>query len=447
MTPSTSALLIDLYQLTMLQAYVDNSMAEEVAVFEFYVRSLPEGRNFLVAAGLEQVLDYVETLAFSAADLAWLAAQQRFTPAFLDWLPTWRFSGDIDAMPEGTLFFPNEPILRVTAPIAQAQFIESRVINLLHFQTVIASKAVRCVLAAPDKLLVDFGLRRAHGAEAGLLAARACYLAGFDGSATVEAGRAFGMPVYGTMAHSYVQAHDSEVEAFRRFAKAQPDNVVLLIDTYDTEAAAAKVAAIAPELAQQGMPIKAVRIDSGDLAAHAKAVRAILDAAGQTQIGIFASGNLDEHELQRLLAEGAPIGGFGIGTRVTTASDAPYLDCAYKLQEYAGLPRRKRSAGKATWPGRKQVYRHDDGDGRLSYDTITLMDEADDGIPLLQPIMRQGQCLARLPVLAVSRARVVAQLRTLPPTLHDLAPASEAYPVVISQRLRELAQQLDTKPH
>lgn len=447
MSLPSGALLTDLYQLTMLQAYVDEGMADELAVFEFYVRSLPTDRNFLVAAGLAQVLDYVETLTFSNADITWLAAQGRFSPDFLAWLASWRFAGDIDAMPEGTLFFPNEPILRVTAPMAQAQFIESRVINLLHLQTIIASKAVRCVLAAPGKLLVDFGLRRAHGAEAGLLAARACYLAGFAGSATVQAGVEFGLPVFGTMAHSYVQAHASEVEAFRQFARVQPDNVVLLIDTYDTETAAHKVAALAPELRQQGIAIKAVRIDSGDLAAHAKAVRAILDAAGQTQIGIFASGNLDEYELQRLLAEGAPITGFGIGTRVDTASDAPYLDCAYKLQEYAGIPRRKRSAGKATWPGRKQVYRRYLDNGQFAGDTIALVPEAPVGEPLLKPYLRQGCPVLPADDLIAIRARVAAQLAHLPPLLRALAPVAEAYPVTISAALRALAETVDARPH
>ncbi|MGC2047110.1 MAG: nicotinate phosphoribosyltransferase, partial [Gallionella sp.] len=272
MTFSDSALLTDLYQLTMMQGYHDAGM-EDIAVFEFFVRKLRPGRGFLMAAGLEQSLQFLEGLHFSSEELAWLATTGHFSNGFLASLETLRFTGDVHAMPEGTIFFPNEPILRVTAPIAQAQLVETRLINLLHFQSLIASKAARMVLMAPDKLLVDFGLRRAHGAEAGLLAARASYIAGFSGTATVQAGLQFGIPLFGTMAHSFVQAHTDESLAFEHFARAQPENVVLLIDTYDTEAAARKVVALAPRLERDGIRIKGVRIDSGDLADHARQVR------------------------------------------------------------------------------------------------------------------------------------------------------------------------------
>ncbi|MEN6586645.1 MAG: nicotinate phosphoribosyltransferase, partial [Sulfuricella sp.] len=268
MIPPYSGLLTDLYQFTMLQGYLEQEM-EEVAVYEFFVRKLPAGRNFLLAAGLEQALQFLETVSFSAEEVAWLEQSGRFTPKLLDYVANFRFSGDVDAMAEGTVFFTDEPILRVVAPIPVAQLVETRLINLLHFQTLVASKAARVVLAAPGKLLVDFGLRRAHGAEAGLLAARACYLAGFGGSSNVLAEREFGIPAYGTMAHSFVQAHTDEAQAFENFARAQPDNVVLLIDTYDTEAAAHKVVALAPGLARDGIRIKAVRLDSGDLGEHA----------------------------------------------------------------------------------------------------------------------------------------------------------------------------------
>ena len=291
-----SALVTDLYELTMLQAYFDEGMGAR-AVFELFVRALPPQRNFLVAAGLEQALDYLEQLHFTADELAWLSASGRFKPAFLDWLRGFRFSGDVDAMGEGTVFFADEPILRVEAPIGEAQFVESRLLNLLNFSTLIATKAARCVLAAPGKLLVDFGLRRAHGAEAGVLAARASYLAGFAGSATVLAGQRFGVPVFGTMAHAYIEAHQFETEAFTRFSASQPSRVTLLIDTYDTEAAAAKVVALAPTLKARGAQLVAVRIDSGDLAAHAHRVRAIFDGGGLAEVGIFASGNLDEHRI------------------------------------------------------------------------------------------------------------------------------------------------------
>ncbi|MHB1062821.1 MAG: nicotinate phosphoribosyltransferase, partial [Thiobacillus sp.] len=393
MNPANSALLTDLYQLTMLQGYHDAGMAQ-TAVFEFFVRRLRPGRGFLLTAGLEQSLDYLQQLHFSPDELEWLASTQRFSRDFLASLENLRFSGDVEAMPEGTVFFPDEPILRVTAPIAEAQLVETRLINLLHLETLIASKAARSVLMAPDKLLVDFGLRRAHGAEAGLLAARACYLAGYSGTSTVLAGQLFGIPLFGTMAHSFIQAHDDEALAFEHFAHAQPDNAVLLIDTWDTEAAAYKVVALAPKLTHAGIRIKGVRIDSGDLAEHARRVRAILDAGGLGHVIIFASGDLDEYELRDMLAAGAPVDGFGVGTRVDTSSDQSYLDCAYKLQEYAGHARRKRSEGKATWPGRKQVFRRHDADGRMAGDAVTLETDVQPGDPLLLPMMRGGCRLA-----------------------------------------------------
>ena len=441
-TPA-SVLLTDLYQLTMLQAYFDQGM-EETAVFEFFVRKLPHDRSFLMAAGLEQVLDYLEALRFAADELDWLDSTGRFRREFVDYLEQLRFTGDVHAIPEGSLFFPHEPILRVTAPMPQAQLVESRLINLLQFQTLIASKAVRSVLAAPDKLLVDFGMRRAHGAEAGLLAARAAYLAGFSGTATVLAGQQFDIPIYGTMAHSFVQAHDDEIEAFEHFALSNPDNVVLLIDTYDNEMAAEKSIALAARLKQRGIKVKGVRLDSGDLADHARRVRGILDRGDLADVTIFASGNLDEFKLQELLASGAPIDGFGIGSRLDVSSDAPYLDCAYKLQEYAGRPRRKKSEGKATWPGRKQVYRRYDKDGHLLRDIVTLETDPHEGEPLLQLVMQNGQRLATTTAASLDDARVRAAtgLRQLPPPLRSLDQKSD-YPVDISSSLHELAAALD----
>ena len=438
-----SALLTDLYELTMLQSYFEQAM-NATAVFEFFVRKLPPHRNFLIAAGLEQVLDYLANLAFDTEDLDWLRQSGRFTPAFIDSLVAFRFTGDVDAMPEGTVCFADEPLVRVTAPLREAQLVESRVINLMHYQTLVASKAARAALAAPDKLLVDFGLRRAHGAEAGLLSARASYLAGFSGTATVEAGRRFGIPIYGTMAHSYVEAHADETTAFERFVRAHPENAVLLIDTYDTERAAHKVVELASRLARDGLTVKGVRIDSGDLGEHARRVRAILDAAGLTAITIFASGNLDEYRLAELVAQRAPIDGFGVGTRMNTSSDAPYLDAAYKLQEYEGRARRKRSEGKATWPGRKQVYRRHDAAGRLADDTLTLGTEQSSGMPLLQPVMRAGRLVAARPALSTVREHAKAELARLPEPLRALDGA-EAYVVEISAQVRALARQLDAQ--
>ena len=438
MGASGSLLLTDLYQLNMMQAYEEAGMTE-TAVFELFVRKLPTSRNFLVAAGLAQVVAFLETAAFTSEEIDWLAAEHRFSATFLDRLRRFRFTGDVDAVAEGEIVFPDEPLLRVVAPLPEAQLMESRIINLIHFETVIASKAARLRLAAGEKRLIDFGLRRAHGAEAGLLAARASYLAGFDGTATVEAGRCFGIPISGTMAHSFIQAHDDEVEAFRHFARSRPDSVILLLDTYDTEAAAQKVVTLAPELAAEDIALLGVRLDSGDLGVHAAKVRAILDAGGLQSVQIFASGGLNEREVARLCAERAPIDGFGIGTALTTSQDAPALDCAYKLQEYAGRARRKLSEGKATWPGRKQVFRRFDGAGRPLGDLLTLADDKPDGTPLLQPVMRGGRCIAPLPGLAESRAATLARIARLPPALARLDPAPP-YPVTVSEALKALAR-------
>ncbi|HVY14123.1 MAG TPA: nicotinate phosphoribosyltransferase [Rhodopila sp.] len=433
-----SPLLTDLYELSMLEAYAADGMAE-TAVFELFFRKLPPRRGFLMAAGLEQVAAFLEAVQFTADDLAWLRSSGLFASDFVDSLAAFRFTGDVDAMSEGTVFFPDEPVLRVTAPLPEAQLVETRLINLIHFQTVIASKAARMVLTAPGRQLVDFGLRRAHGAEAGLLAARASYLAGFDGTATVAAGRAFGIPVVGTMAHAFVQAYTDEATAFAHFARTRPKGLTLLIDTYDTERGAAVVAALAPRLAAEGITIDAVRLDSGDLAKHARAVRAILDDAGCASIRIFASGGLDEDSLQRLMA--APIDGFGIGTSLTTASDVPALDCAYKLQEYAGRPRRKRSEGKATWPGRKQVYRRYHADGTIAGDVVALLDEAVNGEPLLRPALRGGRRVAGFPDLARARACAARSLTLLPESLRRLE--SQVVPVEISPGIRAMADRLD----
>jgi len=430
-------LLTDLYELTMLQAYRASGM-NEVAVFEMFVRALPPGRNFLLVAGLEQVVDYLLALRFSDDDLAWLASTGRFDAAFLDSLRDLRFTGDLDAMPEGTVAFADEPLLRVTAPLREAQFIESRVLNLVHLETLVASKAARCVLASGGKPLIDFGLRRAHGAEAGLLSARASYLAGFAGTATVEAARRFGVPVFGTMAHSFVQAHDDESTAFADFARSQPQNATLLIDTYDTARAAHKVVA----LARSGVPVQGVRIDSGDLAAHAREVRRILDDGGLREARIFASGNLNEERLQTLVAGGAPIDAFGVGTRMNVSADAPFLDCAYKLAEYAGKPRRKRSEGKATWPGRKQVFRSVDAAGRMAGDLLALDGDDAPGTPLLAPVLRGGRRVGAAPTLEAMRERAREQMAMLPEPLRSLAPAPP-YPVTVARSLRALADTVD----
>jgi len=443
MESASGALLTDLYQLNMLQAYLDHRKTG-TAVFEFFFRKLPSRRGFLIAAGLDAALEFLEALRFSTDEIEWLRRSGRFGGALLDYLAAFRFTGDVHAMPEGTVFFADEPILRITAPLPEAQLVETRLINILHFQSLIAAKAARMVLAAPGKLLVDFGLRRAHGAEAGLMAARASYLAGFAGTATLLAEKVYGIPAYGTMAHSFIQAHDDEAAAFENFARSRPRNLTLLIDTYDTDEAARKVVALAPRLKADGIAIQAVRLDSGDLIALSKSVRRILDQGGLEDVTIFASGGLDEDALGAIARAGAPIDGFGIGTSLTTSSDVPALDCAYKIQEYAGVPRRKRSAGKATWPGRKQVWRRYGGDGRMAGDTISLEDDDPLGEPLIVAVMEKGRRLAPAPSLADIRARAARNLAQLPEALRCLD-SSAAYPVQIADPLVRLAAECDRR--
>jgi nicotinate phosphoribosyltransferase len=437
-----SALLIDLYQLNMMQAYRDRGM-NATAVFEFFVRKLPPRRGFLVAAGLEQALAFLENLRFEPMELEWLRATRRFDAGFLDSLARLRFTGDVHAMPEGRVFFPNEPILRVVAPLPVAQLVETRIVNLLHFQTLIASKAARMALQAPGRQLIDFGLRRAHGAEAGLMAARAAYIAGFAGTATLLAEREFGIPAYGTMAHSFVQAHETETEAFKAFASSRPKNLVLLIDTYDTVAAARKVVALVPWLRERNIELAGVRLDSGDLAVLSRAVRRCLDEAGLRKVAIFASGGLDEQAIARLAADDAPIDGYGIGTALTTSEDAPALECAYKLQEYAGVARRKLSSGKVTWPGRKQVFRRRAGPA-MSGDILSIEGDDRDGEPLVVKIMESGRRLSPPESLDACRRRCAADLAALPPEIAALEPNS-GYPVAVSDALRSLADQVDRR--
>jgi nicotinate phosphoribosyltransferase len=443
MEPVQDALLTDLYQLAMIQAYLDSGQTD-TAVFEFFVRKLPPQRNFLMAAGLEQALDFLENLRFSAEELDWLGRSGRFNARLIDYLANFRFIGEVHAMPEGTLFFRNEPILRVTAPLPQAQLVETRLINILQYQTMVASKGARMVLLAPGKLLVDFGLRRAHGADAGLMAARASYVAGFAGTATLLAEKAFGIPTYGTMAHSFVQSFDDEATAFEAFARARPQNLTLLIDTYDTEAAARKVVALAPRLKELGIAVRAVRIDSGDLTSLAKTVRGIFDAGGPSDIGIFVSGGIDEDTLATFAREKAPIDGIGIGTSLVTSSDAPALDCAYKLQEYAGSPRRKRSTGKATWPGRKQIWRRYDREGRMMSDILSTENDTHEGETLIQPVMAGGRRIGPQPTLHDVREHARRELERLPTELRAIGPLVP-YPVEVSASLEQLAVVADRR--
>src|SRR5215510_6036359 len=443
MTPITSPLSTDLYELNMAQAYLDRGENGQ-AIFEFFVRRLPARRGFLLVAGLEDTLAYLETLHFSPSEIDWLKSTKRFRSNLIDYLARFRFSGDVHAIPEGRVCFPNEPLIRITAPLLEAQLVETRLINILHFQTLVASKAARMVLAAPGKILSDFGLRTAHGAEAGLFSARASYIAGFAGAANVLAGERYGIPIVGTMAHSFVQVHDDEMTAFENFARSRPDGVILLIDTYDTEAGARKVVQLAPKLKADGIAIRGVRIDSGDLSVMAKKVRSILDAGGLKDVIILVSGGINEDVLQTMIATNAPIDGYGVGVNLDASIDAPSLDCAYKLQEYAGRPKRKLSEGKVTWPGRKQVWRSFGADGRMAGDTLSLENDSQKGDLLVVPVMRAGKRIAPAPTLSQIREHAARELARLPEPLRRLE-KSDDYPVRLSEKLKGLAAEITAK--
>ena len=435
--PLHSALFTDLYELTMTQAYQAEGMEGE-AVFELFFRELPERRSFVVAAGLEDVLDALEHLRVRDDDIDYLDGLEMFSDPFLRRLRGFRFRGDVYAVPEGTIVFPHEPLVQVTAPIFEAQLIETLVLNQVHFQSVAASKAARVLLAADGRSVVDFGSRRAHGVDAALKAARSSYLVGATGTSNVLAGKLYGIPVFGTMAHSYIQAHDEEPSAFERFAAEFPETT-LLVDTYDTLRGVRRVIELKRKLGDR-FRVRGIRLDSGDLAALAHASRKLLDAAGLQGVQIFASSGLDEYKIAALLQNQAPIDAFGVGTRMAVSQDATDLDMAYKLVEYAGRPRTKLSARKVIYPGRKQVFRtfHE---GRMVQDVIGRSTEQFPGDRLLQLVMRHGE---RTPAgrirLKDARQHAARQLAALPESLKQLHPPTAPYPVAFSD---ELSSELD----
>lgn len=443
----------------MLQAYFAEGMHEQ-AVFDLFMRRLPDCRNYLIAAGLDDVLAYLETVRFDDDAIAYLHSLGKFSDDFLTWLREFRFTGDVYAVPEGTPIFANEPILEVVAPIAEAQLVETFLLNQIQHQTMMASKASRIVAAADGRNVVDFGLRRMHGTDAGVKAARAFHIAGVSATSNVFAGRAYNIPVSGTMAHSYIESHDDELEAFRAFAAIYPDTV-LLVDTYDTIEGVKKVIELMKNPQSPGMAIpgrshahpriSAIRLDSGDLGELAKQSRKLLDDAGLHDIGIFVSGGLDEYKIRDLLAgdptsEGAPITGFGVGSAMGVSEDAPVLDSAYKLCGYAGEGRMKLSPNKSNLPGRKQLFRVAEGTDN-AYDVIARHDESIDGRPLLAQVMKDGRrTAAGLDTLDVARNRAADELSRLPARLREFDPADPPYRVEISPQLQrdrsELAREL-----
>jgi len=437
-----AALLTDLYQLTMLQAYWREGL-EDRAAFSLFFRRLSPARNYLIACGLDEVLRYLEELHFTGEALEYLRGLGFFGSAFLDWLAELRFTGDVYAMPEGTPAFPGEPLLEVEAPIGEAQLVESFLLNQVHLQTVLASKAARVVAAARGRKVVDFAMRRMHGTDAALKGARAFYIAGVDATSNVLAGQLYGIPVSGTMAHSYVQAHEGELESFRTFARLYPETI-LLVDTYDPLEGVRKVVQLARELGGD-FAVRGIRLDSGDLGALAVQAREILDAAGLGAVEIFASGLLDEYEIARLIEREAPITGFGVGTRMGVADEAPSSDLVYKLTEYAGVGRRKLSPDKATLPGRKQVFRIESG-GAAKSDVVAGWDESLPGRPLLRLVMKDGKRIVTPPeALEELRARAAEEIAKLPARLRALEVAEPPYRVEFSEALRAQAERLRTR--
>lgn len=435
----TSALLTDLYELTMVDAYLAEGLHDEAA-FSLFVRRLPARRNFLLACGLEDALTYLEAVRFTSEELAWLESLGRFSPRLLDWLEHFRFSGEVHAVPEGTPVFGEEPLLEVVAPLPEAQVVETALINLLHLQTLAASKAARVVEAARGRPVVDFGVRRMHGEDAGLKVARAAYVAGVSATSHLLAGQRYGIPVAGTMAHSYIQAHDDELAAFRAYVHRFPETT-LLVDTYDTLEGVRKVVTLARELGPD-FRVRAVRLDSGDLVSLSHAARELLDAAGLEHVRIFASGGLDEDAVEMLLAHHAPIDAFGVGTAMGVSADAPSLDMAYKLVEYAGRGRVKLSTGKVLLPGRKQVFRQEE-DGVARRDVLARHGEALPGRPLLRQVMHAGRRReGASPSLEALRAHAREELARLPLEVTRLEPARPAYPVQVSPELNEARERV-----
>src|SRR6202521_774209 len=442
-----SGLLTDLYELTMAAGYVQNRF-DARATFELFVRLLPPHRNYLVAAGLEQALDFLENVRFSSEEISYIRALPVFRHVrsdFYDFLAQFRFGGDVWALPEGTVFFPGEPLLRVTAPIAEAQLVETSLLSILHFQTLIASKAARVTSAAAGRQVVEFGSRRAHGIEASVLAERAAFIGGCAGTSNTFAGHRFGIPAYGTQAHSWIMAHEDEAEAFRDFLEVFPEHSTLLVDTYDVRAAIDKIIAL-------GRKPGGVRLDSGDVLADSLWARKRLDSAGWNDVQIFVSGDLDENRIESLLKNGASIDSFGVGTALSTSADAPSVGVIYKLVEVeiGGHLRNtaKFSEAKKTYPGRKQIFRFTNTEGKFSRDIIGLEEEkfpaAD---PLLIPVMRSGQRLtvsSQDPAATVraARQRFLTDRAHLPRPMLALGKADPPFPVSYSARLEELCEQI-----
>jgi len=441
------SLFTDFYELAMCASYFDNEKFEP-ATFDLFIRRLPENRSYFLVAGLEQVLQYLKNVRFREEHLSYLQ-KQGFNKQFLDYLRNFKFHGNVWAVPEGTLMFPCEPLIRVTAPIIEAQLIETFLLNTINLQTMIATKASRVVNAAKGKTVIEFGLRREHGIDAGTKVARSSYIGGCQGTSNVLAGFRYGIPVFGTMAHSFIMSYEKEISAFRAFVKTFPNNSTLLIDTYDDLSGAEKAAVVAKEIEEKGFKLGGVRLDSGDLAEISKKVRKLLNEKALNYVKIFASGDLDEFKIEQLLKKGAEIDAFGVGTKMGTSEDKPYVDVIYKLCEIRGengdfLPIMKLSEKKVTLPGRKQVYRFKDEKGKFEKDVIALDKEIVEGEPLLVKVMEKGEMIYDLPSLEEIRVTAAKNLALLPEKYKKVMNASE-YTVEISQELEKLIAKLEVR--
>lgn len=432
------ALFTDFYELTMAASYYEHGIIAP-ATFSLFIRQYPRDRSYFVSAGLEHVLEFLESFSFKQDDLDYLESHDLFSPDFLEYLSRLRFTGDVHAIPEGRVFFKDEPILEVTAPIIEGQLMETFIINAINLEVIIATKASRCICASKGKNLVDFSLRRTHGTDAGIKVARACYIAGFGSTSNVLAGKLYDIPVSGTMAHSYILSFDEEIEAFRAFFNTFPQNTVLLIDTFDTIRGAKKAAKVAKEMWEKGYKLKGVRLDSGNMAELSKQVRQILDREGLNDVLIFASGGFDEYRIEESLKQGAQIDAFGVGTRIGVSSDAPYTNIAFKLVEYDHRPVLKLSSGKQNLAGKKQVFRTS-VNGQLNKDMIGLRNEESGGEKLLKQVMGNGKRLTPPEPLKKIRKRFEHEFSILNESFKAIH-NPKYYPVEISHPLTELQNQ------
>ena len=436
-TGENFTLLTDLYQLTMAQSYFREGKSE-LATFSLFIRSYPPNRGFFVAAGLRDVIEFLEALSFDAAALDYLKSLNLFTDDFLHFLSGLRFTGDVWALPEGRIFFRDEPVLEVTAPIIEAQLVETFIINQINLQSLIATKAARCVHAAAGRSLVDFALRRTQGTDAGMKVARASYIAGFAATSNVRAGQRYGIPLAGTMAHSFVTSFEREIDAFRAYVASFPNNAILLIDTFDTLHGARLAVEVAKEMAARGQRLQGVRIDSGDLEQLAIEVRRVFDDAGLKEVKIIGSGGLDEYDLARFTDAKIPYDSYGVGTKMGVSADAPWSDMAYKLVEFGGRSVLKLSTGKESWPGKKQVFRGHDDQGQLSGDVVALRGERIAGTkPLLTQVLHAGKIAGGLPTLDDSKSVCHDELDRLPEIYQSIVNPAR-YPVQFSAGLKDL---------